>query len=249
MAQPFDKKLPAIERRNSRRQPTSSREPNTIEKPILPRREPEEKQNSNRRQPTTFRETTTIEKPVLPRKEQEESQNPTNRRPNVGGVSLVARTSGVKDEDLRDVLEGTLEEMRKKETTIDEMVEKLGMLHSTDQYRLPDEKIVRFVKELRQDIRDWSRNFRGVAQKSGWALILPDQECPFSKVSYQFQRYLDEEEFGPQLLVQSYVWKFLCEKVFGKLLWAGGSCEEAIKGTESLKTLNTFAKSTYKSEF
>lgn len=206
-----------------------------------------ERKNS-RRHPPTSREPNTIEKPILPRRESEGQQSLMNRRPIPGGAPFVARTSRVKKDDLREALEEAWEKMDEMEVTINEQVEKLGSLHSTDQFRLPDDKIERSVNELRADIRHWSKHFQGVPQKNAWAYLTQDQSCPFSKVSFEYETYLRADDFGPRLLVQSYVWKFLLQMVFGKLLWAGGSCEDAIKGTEALKTLNFLASSTYESE-
>lgn len=123
------------------------------------------------------------------------------------------------------------EQLTKK---LDEMTAELASLqHSTDPFRVGDERIARSRDELYHDIRNWSRNFRILPKKYSIGNFVnmrgSQGDCPFQVLTPSYDKYLDSET-GLSLLVQSYVWKTLLDEVFGHFIWMGASCRRASVG-------------------
>jgi hypothetical protein len=126
--------------------------------------------------------------------------------------------------------------LRETEKQLDDAVAALASLHSTDPFRVGDDRIARARDELYHDIRNWSKNFRVIPKKFAIGKIVKDavlgtqDDCPFLEITPSYDRYL-ELETGLFLLVQSYVWKILMEEVFDCFVWTGGLCRRAPVGT------------------
>lgn len=157
-------------------------------------------------------------------------------------------------------LEHLLEE---QENELNNAVAALAQLHSTDPFREGDDRIARRMKELRHDIRQWSRNFHQPSKKPGLAkkiwnghILLADGECHFREVTDAWRIYLaPEQEKGVSLLVQAYVWKQIYKKVFDNIVWLGGPCKmPAVAGSgrfcemhEAFRVLNVYCGMSYQS--
>lgn len=144
------------------------------------------------------------------------------------------QTSPSKDvSDFGEAFASVNDQLRETKIKLNEAVEALASLHSSDGFRESDDRIAMSMKELRHDIRQWSRNFQNQLKKPGVAKtlrlkILQDDQCLFKAVTYNWQHYLaSEDDKDISLLVQAYVWKQLLDEVFGRSLWLGGPCKFA----------------------
>jgi hypothetical protein len=153
------------------------------------------------------------------------------------------------------------EKLRETTQKLDDATAALASLHSTDQYRMGDDRIARVGDELFHDIRQWSRNFHHPTKKtsikkavvetvrSSIAATGAAEDCPFRTVTPYYLRYLAEDnEKGPSLLVQGYVWKRLLTDVFDRRVWTGGRCRRngrICPAHKSFETLEQIISSKY----
>jgi hypothetical protein len=153
--------------------------------------------------------------------------------------------------DIDETFECADTQVIKLQLKLDDATAALASLHSTDQFRLGDDRIARLRDELRHDIRQWSRNFHQPHKKSAFAKVLKEanivaEACPFESISPYYLEYLAEDnEKGPSMLVQSYVWKNLLAHVFYQWAWMGGPCRgggtKCCRLYESVKALDKAA--------
>jgi hypothetical protein len=153
--------------------------------------------------------------------------------------------------DIDETLECADTQVIELQMKLDDATAALASLHSTDQFRLGDDRIARLRDELRHDIRQWSRKFHQPHKKSAFSKVLKEanivaETCPFESISPYYLEYLAEDnEKGPSMLVQSYVWKNLLADVFCQWTWMGGPCRgggaKYCRLYESARALNSAA--------
>jgi len=137
-------------------------------------------------------------------------------------VDAPSRIADLTELEAKDALHLAVEKIKTTEKQLNEAVEQLASLHSTDKFREGDDIIARKREELRHDIRQWSKNFRYSTRKGiSWIterirLAFSGEETPpFQTVTPYYQWYLgDDAENGLSLIVQGFVWKRLLEEVF-----------------------------------
>jgi hypothetical protein len=150
------------------------------------------------------------------------------------------------------------EKLRETTQKLDDATAALASLHSTDQYRMGDDRIARVRDELFHDIGQWSRNFHHPTKKASITKSVVEtirnaatgaaEDCPFRTVTPYYLKYLaEDEEKGPSLLVQGYVWKRLLADVFDRLVWTGGRCRDGqtCPAHKSFKTLEQITSGKY----
>lgn len=121
-------------------------------------------------------------------------------------------------------------ELARVQSELNGAVVALASIHTTDRFRMDDERITGLAKDLRSDIKTWSLNFPpGKVQKKNLGALFQQiqQDHPFRDVVSNPKIYLNSDSgHNLRALIQGYVWSKLIRKVFDAMLWVAGPCSQ-----------------------
>lgn len=150
-------------------------------------------------------------------------------------IGLLEKEKRVREENelnLRSEIATTYGLYRKEKERAQKLMKTMAEMQNADPFKLDNNNITSFVKELRYNIKNWARAQRLVPSHPTHGVITtyasralgvrekgPNYEF-LKEITPNYQEYTESpQDF--KLLLQAYVWKRIIEMIFFEDLWAG----------------------------